>query len=127
VAVVVNLDRSPDVAALLARAAEFDTSGGAYTLADAMASATVYAVRDEGGALLFAWAMDLHRDRLGLVAFVTAAAGRDLAAVLPLIEREAREVCGANRLQFKTMRASLVRKMRGAGFVTRAVELEKSL
>ncbi len=125
-AVVVTLDRSPDVAALLARAAEFDTSGGAYTLDDAMASATVYAVRDEPGALLFAWSMDLHRDRLGAVAYVTAAAGRDLAAVLPLIEREAREL-GANRLQFKTMRASLVRKMRGAGFVTRAAELEKSL
>lgn len=119
-------DRSPEVAALLAQAAAFDPTGGAYTLADALASAKVYAVRDAGGALVFAWAMDLYRDRLGVRAYVTAAAGRDLGAVLPQIEREAR-AHGADRLAFKTKRRGLVRTMAAAGFASRAVEMEKRL
>lgn len=123
--VSVVIDRSADVAALLARAAEFDTSGGGYTLDDAMAGA-VYAVRDESGALLFAWSMETYRDRRGLVAYVTAAAGRDVVAMLPHIEREARGL-GAVHLGFKTARASLVRVMVRAGFESRAVEMEKAL
>ncbi|WP_153947678.1 hypothetical protein [Cupriavidus sp. U2] len=122
---VALVNATQEVAELLARAAEFDTSGGGFILEDALAG-QVYAVRDECGALLFAWTQETYRDRRGLVAYVTAAAGRDLASMLPHIERVARDL-GAGHLGFKTARPGLVRAMQRAGFESRAVEMEKAL
>jgi len=125
----VEPDRSPEVAALLARVWDgYDTSGGAFTLEDAMNGprSLVYAARDESGALLLAWAMELNRDRRGVEAYVTACAGVGMLDVLPACERIAREL-GANRLAFRTMRHGMTHKMMRQGYKPRCVEMEKTL
>lgn len=123
---IVAPERSPEVAALLGRAFEHDTSGGGYTLDDAMASTHVYSVRDESGALKLAWSMDIRTDRKGVRAYVTACAGEGMQQALPECERIAREH-GANRLGLRTVRPGMVKRMTDAGFVPRFVELEKEL
>lgn len=123
---IVEQERSEEVAAMLERAALYDTSGGAFSLEDAMASDYLYSVRNLRGELVMAWAMNLHGDRKGVRAYVTACAGQGLKELLPCIERTAREH-GANRLGFRTMRPGLVKKMESAGFVPRCVEMEKAL
>lgn len=123
----VELDRSPEVAALLSRVWDgYDTSTGGFTLEDAMRSPFVYAVRDEAGELQLAWAMEFTRDRKGVEAYVTACAGVGMVDFLPVCERIAREN-GANRLAFRTMRPGMVNKMTRQGFKPRCVELEKAL
>lgn len=123
---IVEQERSEEVASLLARVIAYDTSGGAFTLVDAMGSDCVYSVRNLCGHLVMAWTMNLHRDRKGVRAYVTACAGKGLTELLPHIERIARQH-GANRLGFRTMRPGLVKKMERAGFVPRCVEMEKAL
>ena len=123
---IIAAERSAEVAALLARAFKHDTSGGGYTVDDAMASTHVYSMRDTAGTLKLAWAMDIRRDRKGVRAYVTACAGEGMQQALPECERIAREH-GANRLGLRTMRPGMVKRMTEAGFVPRFVELEKEL
>lgn len=111
--------------ALLARAVAYDTTGGAFSLDDAM-TGHLGAVCDDTGRVVFAWTMDLLADRLGVRAYVTAAAGERIDDMLPHIEALARQH-GASRLGFRTRRRGLVKKMQGHGFEEMAVELEKTL
>lgn len=123
-----NADLTPigaQARALLARAEAYDTTGGAFSLDDAM-TGHLGAVCNRAGRVIFAWTMDLHTDRLGVQAYVTAAAGERIADMLEHIEHKAREL-GANRLAFRTKRRGLVKTMSGLGFGQVAVEMEKTL
>ncbi|EON15327.1 hypothetical protein [Pandoraea sp. SD6-2] len=129
--IIVTHATASEVRELLSRAAKYDTTGGAWTVDDAMHGANLYAARDADGRMLFAWAMTVSAHRAGCEAFVTAAAGEytgaDLLAVmLPYVEYVARRK-GATSLAFMTARRGMVKKTEALGFTVAATTMRKTL
>ncbi|MGD1324390.1 hypothetical protein ACNHE5_05555 [Pandoraea pnomenusa] len=129
--IIVTHATASEVRPLLSRAAKYDTTGGAWTVDDAMNGAHLFAARDADGRMVFAWAMTVHKHRAGCEAFVTAAAGEYtganlLAVMLPYVERVARRA-GATSLAFMTARAGMVKKMGDLGFAVEATTMRKTL
>lgn len=113
---------------MLARAARRgDHTGGALSVEDACAGATIWAVENAAGGVVMAYAMRVAGGACWITAAGGDAPGVDLVrSVLPVMERQARAM-GCGQMAVTTKRGGLVRKLQRQGFEQTAVTLRKKL
>lgn len=117
-----------EVQPLLALAQERgDHTGGTLSIGEACAGAMTWAVENEAGQVVMAYAMRVGGGVCWVVAAGGEARGVDLVkATMPTIERQARAM-GCSQVAVTTCRPGLVRKLRAQGFGQSAVTLRKKL
>lgn len=117
-----------DVRALLARAAQRgDHTGGALSIEEACAGSITWAVENQAGQVVMAYATRPDRGVCWITAAGGDAPGVDLVrSVLPVMERQARAM-DCSQIAVTTRRPGLVRKLKKNGFEQSAVTLRKAL
>ena len=104
---------------LLELALPFNVDGEA-DLAELLDGAAVFAIEDDAGELVGAFALNVERRGPGQVVRCVAAGARPganvLQAIVEFTEREARERIGAASIQCETRRPGLVHQLQREGF-----------